>query len=382
MTASARALREVAEIIAGQSPPGSTYNEQGEGLPFFQGKAEFGELFPTPRKWCTQPTKIAEPSDILISIRAPVGPTNLVSERCCIGRGLAAIRPRNEVVGRDFLRFFFLWVEPVLAARGQGSTFPAISRSDLASLRVPLVPIDEQRRIVDILTRAEGIVRLRRQAIKLIQETIPALFNEMFGTLQATSVHPLRDIAEVVSGVAKGRRFNGRRTVMVPYLRVANVQAGRLDLTEIKKIEALPEEVKELALQRADVLLTEGGDADKLGRGALWDADIPDCIHQNHVFRVRTHQSILLPIYFATYLQTQTARDYFLRSAKRTTNLASINMTQLRALPVPIPPLGLQEQFDREHRSVQSIIGQTEAAAKKATELFQSLLHRAFRGEL
>jgi len=85
-------LQEVAEIIMGQSPPGDTYNETGDGLPFFQGKAEFGETCPTVKKWCNAPKKIAEAGDILMSVRAPVGPTNLASERCCIGRGLAAIR--------------------------------------------------------------------------------------------------------------------------------------------------------------------------------------------------------------------------------------------------------------------------------------------------
>ena len=96
-------LGDIATITAGQSPPGHTYNENGIGLPFFQGKADFGEFHPITRKWCVAPKKIAEPGDILISVRAPVGPTNVAGERCCIGRGLASIRPDETVALRDYV---------------------------------------------------------------------------------------------------------------------------------------------------------------------------------------------------------------------------------------------------------------------------------------
>ena len=116
-------------------------------------------------------------------------------------------------------------------------------------------------------------------------------------------------MAEVVSGVAKGRKLNGGPVREVPYLRVANVQAGFLDLSEIKTIPAKQSEVDALALERGDVVMTEGGDYDKLGRGALWDQDLPDCIHQNHVFRVRTNREQLLPTFFVHYLQTQVRHE-------------------------------------------------------------------------
>lgn len=144
----------------------------------------------------------------------------------------------------------------------------------------------------------------------------------------------LGDIAEIFSGVAKGRKFNGKQTVTASYLRVANVQAGFIDLVEIKEIEILPSDVQHLALKYGDLLLKEGGDYDKLGRGALWTYNIPNCIHQNHVFRVRLKQNLALSEFFVTYLQMENTRNYSLRSAKKTTNLASINMTQLRAIPI------------------------------------------------
>lgn len=253
---------------------------------------------------------------------------------------------------------------------------------DVAHLEVPWVPNPQQHRIVDLLSRAEGIVRLRHEAEKKAAEIIPALFLDLFGD-PATNPKGwdelrLGDIAEVVSGVTKGRKFGDRQTIEVPYLRVANVQAGRLDLSEMKMIEVLPKEVAHLALQHGDVMLTEGGDFDKLGRGALWEHDIQNCIHQNHVFRVRLNQALARPEFFVIYLQASKAREYFLRSAKRTTNLASINMTQLRALPVVLPPMDLQAKFVESFEATRSIQSQQSTAAAKAQATFDALLARCF----
>ena len=188
----------------------------------------------------------------------------------------------------------------------------------------------------------------------------------------------LDQLAAVVSGVAKGRKFNGSKPVTIPYLRVANVQAGYLDLTELKTIEALPREVAERSLEKGDVLLTEGGDFDKLGRGAMLDRDLPNCIHQNHIFRVRCERSQLLPEYFAGFLLTLEARHYFRRCAKKTSNLASINKTQLRALPVPVPSLPLQKEFAQRVTEIREFEARQTASRRRLEGLFQSLLHRAF----
>jgi type I restriction enzyme S subunit len=106
----------------------------------------------------------------------------------------------------------------------------------------------------------------------------------------------LKELAQIASGVTKGRRFNGAETVFAPYLRVANVQAGRLDLSEIKEVEVLSGDVEKYRLHPGDVLMTEGGDRDKLGRGTIWRGEVDNCIHQNHIFRVRPDRSRLLPV--------------------------------------------------------------------------------------
>lgn len=267
----------------------------------------------------------------------------------------------------------------------------AVKADKLLNLGIPLpCPDDpdrsltEQRRIADILDKADAIRRKRREAVDLSSNVPLAAFNAAFGDYLAAErlQTPLEDVAEVVSGVAKGRKFNGSTTKDVPYLRVANVQAGYLDLDEIKTIPATVREIEALELKAGDVVMTEGGDYDKLGRGALWEQPIENCIHQNHVFRVRVNREALLPVVFVHFLQTQAAKQYFLRCAKKTTNLATINKTQLRALPVPSPPIEQQHEFARELVAMTAVTVRQSEALREADDLFASLVARAFRGEL
>src|SRR5688572_23161889 len=123
-------LENIAEIIAGQSPPSETYNLDAIGLPFFQGKADFGELYPSIRMYCSKPNKIAKPNDILLSVRAPVGPTNLAHVESCIGRGLSAIRPGKKV-DTKFLLYYFRYFEKELVSKSRGSTFDAITQEQV-----------------------------------------------------------------------------------------------------------------------------------------------------------------------------------------------------------------------------------------------------------
>jgi type I restriction enzyme S subunit len=286
-------------------------------------------------------------------------------------------------------RFLFYWVRTNefvadMTRKATGASYPAVTDRVVKDSEIPLPPLSEQQRIADILDKADAIRRKRQVAGAVIQSLPLAAFFDAFKQylVADATVAKLCDAAEVVSGVAKGRKLKSADIRHVPYLRVANVQAGYLDLSEIKTIPAMESEIESLMLQHGDVVMTEGGDHDKLGRGALWEHDVPNCIHQNHVFRVRTIRKTLLPTFFVHYLQTEMAKAYFRRCAKKTTNLASINMTQLRALPVPLPPLKRQEQFDGELRTIARAAQRQSASEGEAGRLFDTLAHRAFRGEL
>ena len=155
----------------------------------------------------------------------------------------------------------------------------------------------------------------------------------------------LCSLADVVSGITKGRKVRETELIEVPYMAVSNVKDGHIDLTTVKTIMATKQEIEQYRLLPYDVLMTEGGDPDKLGRGAVIVAPLENLIHQNHVFRVRLQTDNILPAFFSQYLQSQKAKKYFIGCAKQTTGIASINMKQLRSLPVLVPPIEQQWQF-------------------------------------
>ncbi|MET8137843.1 restriction endonuclease subunit S [Streptomyces sp. NPDC005251] len=154
----------------------------------------------------------------------------------------------------------------------------------------------------------------------------------------------LKSVATVAAGVTLGSEPVGNGTVELPYLRVANVLDGSIDTADVKRVRILRAQYKRYALRKGDLLLTEGGDLDKLGRGAVWDGSIEACLHQNHVFRVRCGER-LSSGFLALYTASPEGRAYFQRVGKQTTNLASINSTQVKAMPVPVPPLEEQERL-------------------------------------
>lgn len=175
-------LGETTEIVMGQSPPSTTYNENRVGLPFYQGKVDFGELYPAPRVWCSKPNKIAYPRDILISVRAPVGPVNLCKEKSCIGRGLGAIRSKSSAFDNLFLFYYLKSVEKIWV--GKGSTFKAIRKRDLESFYVPHPPLKEQKKIVAHLNKiretVESLKKLQQKTEEELEKLPSAVLNKAF----------------------------------------------------------------------------------------------------------------------------------------------------------------------------------------------------------
>jgi len=149
----------IADLIMGQSPPSSTYNDKGIGLPFLQGNAEFGETYPAPILSCSQPIKIADKNDILLSVRAPVGDINIALSKSCIGRGLAAIRPKSDKLNYFFLYYYLKFGSRKFESLSMGSTFKAIRKEEVVKFQIPLPPLPEQRRIAEVLGTVDSAIQ-------------------------------------------------------------------------------------------------------------------------------------------------------------------------------------------------------------------------------
>ncbi len=298
----------------------------------------------------------------------------------CVDNNVMAVIPQPELIDPDFLYFAFLAKN--ISDFASASNPPSIRKPDVENWCLPVPALPEQRRLVDLLTRAEGIVRLRREAAAKAAELIPAIFIDMFGDPASNpkgwSVHALSEVANIISGATKGRKLLPDECIELPYMRVANVKDGHLDLSEVKTIEIKRSEVAKLRIDPGDLLMTEGGDPDKLGRGALWRGEIDLCIHQNHVFKVRSHPEKLVPEYLRSLVGSQYGKAYFLSVAKKTTGIASINKTQLSAFPVLLPPMPLQCDFRKLVDSAESILAQQVDAMVKAQATFNALVAQAF----
>ena len=197
---------------------------------------------------------------------------------------------------------------------------------------------------------------------------------------------PLGAICEIVSGITKDSKKQGDDYREVPYLRVANVQRLQLNLSEVKTIPAKESTIASYRLEPGDILLNEGGDRDKLGRGWIWQGQISECIHQNHVFRARIRDGKAIPKWIAYYANTNEARAYFLASGKQTTNLASISKKNLSALPVPLPPVDVQEtlvaEIDTQLSRLDEAVTTLQGIQAKLKQARASILKAAVEGRL
>ncbi len=263
----------------------------------------------------------------------------------------------NNAVRCKYLYYFLLCNMALLEAGFKGAGLKHTNKKYIDSIEVPAISsLKEQDEVIEILDKTKAIIKSREQELQKLDELVKARFVEMFGdmylnTMEWRELH-LETMADIVSGITKGRKIAGKQLTKVPYMAVSNVKDGYIDWTTVKTIEATDQEINQYRLLPDDVLMTEGGDPDKLGRGAIIRTPLENCIHQNHIFRVRLDESHILPDYFAEYLKHQRAKRYFLGCAKQTTGIASINMKQLKALPVLLPPLELQNEFSAFIRQI------------------------------
>lgn len=391
---------------------------------------------------------IPKNGDILFTTEAPLGEVAPVpEERFSVAQRIMVLRPSSKVWCPLFLMYQLMSpeVQARIRRKGTGSTVTGVASRNFKPLELRAAPIDDQRRIVAEIekqfTRLEaGVAALRRAQANLKRYRAAVLKAACEGRLIPTEAElaraegrpfesgqqllarilterrrnwrgrgkykepveldtaklfPLPNgwtwtildaLAEIKGGITKDQnRKHSAPTRSIPYLRVANVQRGYIDLTEVKEIITTEDEIKELSLKPGDILFNEGGDRDKLGRGWVWSGQLPECIHQNHVFRARLHVAELNPKLVSWYANTF-GQKFFFDEGKHTTNLASISMSKLKSLPIPIPPASEQTRIVAEVERRLSVMVELEAAVntnlQRATRLRQSILQKAFTGQL
>ena len=273
-------LEDVCTINMGQSPDSATYNENGKGLPFFQGNADFGEIYPTTRLWCSEPTKVARKNDILISVRAPIGALNISNCECCIGRGLAALSVDLEVCSQKYLWHALSSKVQELNSKGTGSTFKAINKKILSETEIPLPPLDEQRKIAAVLDKVSDLIAKRRQQLDKLDTLVKARFVEMFGDPEYNekrlTVFPMTELCEIIDG-DRGKNYPKQEEFLdigfCLFLNAKNVTSAGFSFENCMYItEEKDTLLRNGKLKRGDVVLTTRG---TIGNLAFYDDSVP-----------------------------------------------------------------------------------------------------------
>lgn len=373
-------LQDCATIIAGQSPESKYYNTTGEGIPFFQGKADFGELYPKVRVYCSSPTKIAQYNDILLSVRAPVGPTNLSPGTVCIGRGLAAIRP-DDSLDLKYLLYYFRYFETQLSAKGTGTTFKAINQKLIKNLEITIPPLNEQSRIVarieelfTELDKAVGTLKTTKEQLEVYRQ---AVLKDEFSDFEKKD--SIRNLTMVVTSGSRGwAKYYSNSGAL--FVRIGNLTHSGIDI-DFRDIQHItpPDNAEGVRtrLQPNDVLVSITADLGSIG---FVSEKVEEAYINQHIALVR-FQNPVQGRFMAWYLRSEYGQKDLLKN-KRGGGKLGLGLDDIRDTPVPIvSDLVAQKTVDEieERLSVCDSIEKTvDATLAQADAMRQSILKQAF----
>lgn len=441
-------LSSYCQITMGQSPPGNTYNSVKNGLPFFQGKAEFGDKYPVATKYCSAPKKTAKANDILLSVRAPVGPTNLANEVCCVGRGLAAISsflPDSQ----KFVHYFLVSKESWFSKQGSGSTFKAIGKDFLFQLPLPLPPLNEQKRIVAKL----DAIMPRIEAVKARLDKVPGILKRFRQSVLTAAVtgklteqwreeHPQVESAEKLlerirkeredrykkeceEAKKKGERmpkkihlFNDTETAVPfkypfswkntylgnviydfcygtsnksdydkkgsPVVRIPNVLSKYLDTEDLKFLDTTETNSNNLVSENDILIIRSNGSRDLVGKNCI----VPkfDTVYAFASYLIRIRPTLLSAEFVYILLNSPVIKEQFFSQSKSSAGINNINTEELASVEFSLPPPSEQKEIVRQVDKLFALADKVEAHYQKAKarvdKLSQSVLAKAFRGEL
>ena len=374
-------LKEVCKINMGQSPNSDSYNEDGEGIPFFQGNADFGDRYPTTRKWCTAPTKIAKLEDILISVRAPIGAMNYAKEECCIGRGLAALTPDTDRVSPEFVFWLLKGKHDELNAKGTGSTFKAISRKVLEEVLVPDISIGDQIEISKKLEKIYALMQLRQDQLIQLDTLIKARFVEMFGDPKINpNNYLICQLSEYINFLTSGSRGWAKYCIdsgQEWFITIKNVKDCNISVDNMQSIDAPDNaEAKRTKVQEGDLLISITADLGRTGVVTKEIAEHGAYINQ-HLTCIRLNQVILNPLYVAYFMETPAGKEQF-ESKNQSAVKAGLNFNSINSLKIMIPPMDVQNKFVAFVHQVDKSKVAVQKSLDELQILFDSLMQEYF----
>ena len=374
-------LKDVCKISMGQSPNSSSYNDNGDGVPFFQGNADFGERYPITRKWCNEPTKMANPKDILISVRAPIGAINYAKEECCIGRGLAALTPDRNKVSPEYIYWLLKAKNEELNSKGTGSTFKAISRKVLEETLVPDVDFDKQHEYAKILEKIYSVIQNRKKELVRFDDFIKARFVELFGDpVTNPKGYPVHQLSEYITSLTSGSRGWAQYCAEDGtewFITIKNVKDCHITTDNMQPVNAPNNaEAKRTKVQEGDLLISITAD---LGRTGIVTKEIAEhgAYINQHLSCIRINKEVLNPLFVAHYMESPAGKEQF--TAKNQSAVkAGLNFNSINSLKLYVPPLKEQEEFIAFVKQVNKSKVAVQKELDETKLLFDSLMQKYF----
>ena len=390
-------LKDCCTIIAGQSPESKYYNTEGVGIPFFQGKADFGEVYPTIRVYCSQPTKIAEKDDILLSVRAPVGPTNLSPGTVCIGRGLTAIRP-SEILNLKYLLHYFRYFEAQLQQKGTGTTVKAITQDVIKNLEVPIPPLDEQERIVSRIEElfseldngVETLRKIKQQLAVYRQAVLKKAFEGKLTSCVSMREVALKNLVYGKDGLRRGPFGSAiKKSFFVPDGFKVYEQGnainddpyrGRYYITQEKY-----EELKNFHIKPHDLLVSCSGVT--LGRIVELPDDAKPGVINQALLRIRLNHEMIATRYFIEFFRSEMFQRKIFDKSQGSAMPNLVGITEFKEITLNVPhslddQLAIVSEIENRVSVCDNIEKTVDTALQQAEAMRQSILKQAFKGRV
>jgi len=377
-----KALFEVCDIQMGSAPKGETYVELSKGVPLIAGAADYGEVFPLPKKATTSPTKLCQKGDLIICVRATIGDLNWADKEYCLGRGVAGLRPKEELLP-EYLFYFIKASEKELYKNATGSTFLQINRAIIEQIEIPLPPLPIQKQIAAVLEKADTL----RQQSQLMEQELNSLtqsvFLDMFGDpAKNEKGWPIATIGDCCKSVNYGTSEKAdESTGDYPVLRMNNITYdGRWNFDSLKYINLDDKGTEKYLAESGDLLFNRTNSKELVGKTAVFREN-KAMAFAGYLVRARLNERAV-PEYISAVMNSRYGKQTLLGMCKSIVGMANINAKEFQKIRIPLPPIALQEDFQEIILSINSKMRDIEVNKKEYKNLFNSLMQRAFKGEL
>jgi len=383
VTAGTVRLGDVCDVVMGQAPQGSSYNTEGEGLPLLAGAGDLGEIEPAPTRFTSAPTRVAEPSDIILCVRATLGKTNWARREYCLGRGVAALRAHTSELDSAYLWHWMGTQEGTLERKARGSTFRQVTRSAVESLRIPLPPLPEQQRIAAILDKADALRRKRQQTLDLADQFLRSAFLDLFGDpVTNPKGWPVVRLANLIDGpVRNGLSPSKSGTHAGEVLTLAAITGGQFRAERRKTAFFDIKPPLEKMVDARDFLICRGnGNIDLVGRACFPAESMPGVLFPDTMIGFRINTDTVAKAYLHLAWETKAVRNQIVTKSRTTSGIHKVNQQTLKTISLPLPPFEEQTRFEQLASKIHTT--KKNLTSTDTDALLGSLVQRAFRGDL